>query len=225
MSELDAVTKKLEHLFDAEREVRKHHADLLEGAPSPLIRASASVIAKAMKKPGEEQGLRLVRVADLLAELEGAEPVDLLIDILGSDEPEARHAAGEALEIRAFDRYKELAQGVERALGRLPVGHSALCELPYLLAPVPEPSVPRLLGRFLRLDDAEAVAAAIEAIAEHGDEQSVRELDALSGDTREVELEEAVAGETKVSIGDLALEAREMIKAGAGAPRGKAERA
>ena len=106
----------------------------------------------------------------------GNAAVDLLIDILGSSEAEARLSAGEALEERGYSRYKELALGVERALGRLSAESTALQELPYLLAELPEPSVPKLLARFLALPSAETVSAAIEALVEVGDPAALKLL-------------------------------------------------
>ena len=159
----------------------------------------------------EEQALRLTRIASLLGDLHGAAVVDLLIDLLGGDEPEARHAAGEALEGLAYDRFKEVALGVERALDRLPAGSPALSELPYLIAEIPEPGAARLLGRFLRHADPEAVAAAIEALVEVGDPSVAGLLAPLEKDTRAVQLEDDEGEEGKVTIGELATEARALL--------------
>jgi hypothetical protein len=145
----------------------------------------------------------------------GPRVVDLLVDILGCDEPEARHAAGEALEGLAFDRFKEVALGVERALERLPQGNAALSELPYLLAQVPEPGVPKLLARFLAHPDADAVASAIEALVEMGDPGALPLLDALATDGRKVQLEDEGGTEGEATIGELVAEARSLLKGGA----------
>src|SRR5580698_9960444 len=147
------VSRLLPDLFDAERSVRRLHAQLAKTDPTVLLSALAAAVPAAVGEQEDEATLRLVRVAALLAELEGPKPVDLLIDILGCDEPEARHAAGEALEELAFDRFKEVALGTERALGRLPPGNPALLELPYLLSGIGEPGVRKLLGRFLLNED------------------------------------------------------------------------
>jgi HEAT repeat protein len=157
----------------------------------------------------DEAALRLVRLAALLGECEGPDVVDTLIDILACDEPEARHAAGEALEDLAFDRFKEVALGIERALERLTPGSPALTELPYLLAEVGEPGCVKLLARFLAHCDGEAVAAAIEALVELGDPSAAHLLTPLEKDTRQVQLDEE-DGE-RVSIGDLAAEARQLL--------------
>jgi hypothetical protein len=207
------VTKpNLDPLFDAEREVRRNHVELLRGDRAALVpalrEAATSALAKVESEP-DEAILRLVRISALLAESEGEVAVDTLIDILGSDAPEARHHAGEALEDLAFDRFKEVALGIERALTRLPAGSPALSELPYLLAEVGEPGCLKLLGRFLQHPDADAVAAAVEALVELGDPTAAHLLAPLEKDTRQVQLSED-DGE-RIAIGDLAMEARQLL--------------
>ena len=103
------------------------------------------------------------------------------IDILGGVSHEARIAAGEGLETLAYDRFKEVALGIERALERLPKGSPALSELPFLLAEVGEPGCAKLLGRFLQNEDAEVVASAIEAMAELGDPASIQVRAGIAG--------------------------------------------
>ncbi len=204
---------KLNALFDAERTVRKTHAELLGGDKPALVKALRAEVDAALKKldaDPEEANLRLVRVATLLGDCEGGDvAVDALIDVLACDEPEARHVAGQALEDLAFDRFKEVALGVERALARLPKGSVALTELPYMLAEVAEPGAVKLLGKFLQHKDADAVAAAIEALVEIGDPSSANLLAPLEKDARQVQMDDE-EGE-RVSIGDLATEARQLL--------------
>lgn len=206
------IRETLHALFEAERAARAHHASLRgEGdtALLPVLRA-ATVEALALDDE-DEASVQLVRLALLLGDLEGAEVVDLLVDILGGVSPEARIAAGEALEGLAFDRFKEVALGIERALERLPKGNPALSELPFLLAEVGEPGCAKLLGRFLQNEDAEVVASAIEAIAELGDPSAIPLLAKLERDGRQVQLDEE-DGDERVSIADLAHEARELLE-------------
>src|SRR5579862_2831515 len=122
----------IEDLYAAERAVRGLHARIAGHKPEAQLAALASATAEALKIDEEEESsVRLVRLAELLGKLEGPKAADLLIDILGTDSLEARRSAGEALEDLAFDRFKELALAVERALERLPLGHAALTELPF----------------------------------------------------------------------------------------------
>ncbi len=206
------IDPTLLELFAAERTVRTT-ARALRARGDALLAPAAAAVDDAMGlEDKEEAALRLVRLADLLGDMEGPRAVDLLIRILGHDEPEARHAAGEALEGLAFDRFKEVALGIERALTSLPKGNVALTELPYLLAEVPEPGVMKLLGKFLGHPDADAVAAAIEALVEVGDASGASLLAPLVDDARHVEMEDEVGEGAQVSIGDLAREAREVLE-------------
>jgi HEAT repeat protein len=210
-----AVTLKA--LFDAERAAQAAHDALLDVDPDallPLLERTTRESLALDVGDEDEASMRLGRVAALLGEMQGPRVVDLLIDILGCDEPEARHAAGEALEGLAFDRFKEVALGVERALERVPGGSPALSELPYLLSQVPEPGVTKLLGRFLAHKDADAVASAIEALVEMGDPAALPMLDPLASDTRRVQLEDEGGTEGDATIGELVAEARTLLKEG-----------
>jgi HEAT repeat protein len=204
----------LKALFDAERAVRAAHDELLDGNPEatlPLLDAATRTALTLDELDEDESSLRLVRIAALLGEMQGPRVVDLLVDILGSDEPEARHAAGEGLAGLAFDRFKEVALGVERALDRLPAGSPALSELPYLLAEVPEPGVSKLLARFLAHADADAVAATIEALVDAGDPSTLALLEPLSADARKVQLEDEGGTEGEATIAELVAEARTIL--------------
>lgn len=207
----------LRTLFDAERTVRRAHDELVDSEVDlvlPVLQHATRDALELDKFDEEETSLRLVRIAEVLGELQGPRVVDLLIDILGSDEPEARHAAGEALSGLAFDRFKEVAVGVERAIDRLPRGSLALAELAYLLAEVSEPGAAKLLGRLLMHPDADVVAAAIEALVERGDPSAVRLLEPLTGDLRRVQLEDEGGVEGETTIGELAAEARALLEKG-----------
>jgi hypothetical protein len=212
MSAEHDLPRQLQELFDAERAARRVHAEIIDAEPFMLLPVLEGAVREALSLNDDaEAALRLVRLAQLLGELEGLQAVDLLIDILGCEEPEARHAAGEALEDLAYDRFKEVALGVERALERLPTGSLALAELPYLLADIPEPGVLKLLERFLGHEDAEAVAAAMEALVEYGDPAGASLLARLENDKRTVTLEDDEGEEGKVTLGELAMEARQLV--------------
>lgn len=206
------LSRLLSELFDAERNVRRVHAELVKAEPPALLDALGARVAEALALDDEDEAaLRLVRLASVLGELEGPRAVDSLVDILGSEEPEARNCAGEALSDLAFDRFKEVALGVERALDCLPVGSPALLELPYLLAEIGEPGVRKLLGRFLSHADPEAVAAAIEALVDMGDAGAASLLGPLTSDARRVSLEDEEGEEGTVTLGELAREAVKLL--------------
>ncbi|MFO0555037.1 MAG: hypothetical protein U0271_42055 [Polyangiaceae bacterium] len=208
-AELDQT---ISQMFEAERRVRKLHNELADSDEGPLLDAVSRAIEAALKESDEnEASLRLERLAVLLGEREGARVVDLLIDVLASEFPDARAAAGEQLEGLAFDRFKEVAKGVERAVKRLPDGSPALPELPYIVAQVPEPGVSKLLKLFLEHRDPDAVAAAIEASVEIGDVSQVDALERLSKDGRTVEVTDEEDESATVTIGELALEAMDVL--------------
>jgi hypothetical protein len=214
-----SLSTQLSSLFDAERTARRLQVEIARAAAEgqaetdALATALRAEVDKALTlDDAEEVALRLVRTASLLGELHGAAAVDLLIDILACDEPEARHAAGESLENLAYDRFKEVALGIERAIARLPNGSPALSELPYLLAEIPEPGAAKLLGKFLAHKDAEAVAAAIEALVEVSDPSVAPLLAPLEKDTRQVQVEDEGGDEGRVTIGELATEARQLLR-------------
>lgn len=214
MQTREAIDRSINELFDAERSVRRLHDELAALPAEPLLDALTAALSAALKEANEDEAaLRLVRIAALLGEHDGPRVVDALIDVLSSEHPEARKAAGEELEELAFDRFKEVAGGVERALKRLPVGSPALPELPYLLAEIPEPGVMKLLGQFLAHADPDAVAAAIESLVEIGDPAGARLLQPLEGDERTVELADDGGEETsEVTLGELAAEAIELLQ-------------
>lgn len=204
------MATKLEELFAAERLVRRLHAELATEGEKLLPELARTTRGALEEGDSEDASASLVRAAALLGELEGAEPVDLLIDILGGESPEARAVAGEELENIAFERFKEVALGIERALTRLPKDSPALSELPYLLAEVAEPGCVKLLGRFLTHSEGDVVASAIEALAELGDPAGAALLAPLVRDGRQVEVDDDVEG-LMVTVGELAHEARELL--------------
>jgi HEAT repeat protein len=210
-----AITLKA--LFDAERAVREAQDELVAADPAlliPLLERSTREALDLDELDEDESSLRLVRLAALLGEMQGDRVVDLLIDILGCDEPDARQAAGEALTGLAWDRFKEVALGIERALERLPDGNPALAELPYLLAELPEPGAIKLIGRFLSHRDPDAVAAAVEALVETGDRTLLPMLDPLAADTRKVQLEDEGGTQGQATIAELVAEARALLSKG-----------
>jgi len=212
MSTTPELQTHLEGLFSAERKVRELHDTLATTPKDALLDVLVPAIAAATKMDDEDEAsLRLVRIAELLSDVESPRAMDALIDILATEHPEARHSAGEAIEEIAFERFKEVALGVERALSRLPNGSPALPELPYILGHVPEPGVLKLIEKFLKHSDADAVAAAIEVAADMGDPVMIKPLESLLDDKRMVDMagdEDDENGEqSAVAIGELADEA------------------
>jgi HEAT repeat protein len=209
-----AVTTALTELFDAQRRTRALVEQIASGDNQLVLDALVEATQVARDRPTEEERtLELASIAQILGRVSGPGAVDALVEILGSDEPESRHAAGLVLEDLAFDRFKEVALGIERALTQLPADHLALPELPYILIELPEPGVPKLLHRFLDHPNEEVVAAAIEAVVEIGDVTAGAKLAKLEKDARLIELEdEDDESDGSVTIGELAKEARLLLQ-------------
>jgi HEAT repeat protein len=201
-------------LFDAERETRRLHRGLAEAgqrASESLHGVLVAELNAARALDQQEGALRLVRIAALLQDIDGDKAADSLIEILNVDWPEARLAAGEALEAKLFTRFKEVALAIERALDKYPSGSVALVELPYLIGEVQEPSSLKLLGKFLKHADADVVASAIEALVEMQDPDAIALLTPLQSDGRRVTLEDDDEND-EVTIGELAAEACEQLE-------------
>lgn len=202
----------LRAIFDAERALRAAERRLFESPDEKKLTALLSEAVDEARTLADrnEAVLRLERLADLCAQLAGPKMVDALIHILDDEEPSVRVAAGEALLDLGYERYAEVARGIER---RLDTGSSgaSLGELPLILAEIGEPSALPLIRRFLAHEDAEVVAAGIEALARLGDPAAIPDLEKLVDDDREVGLEE-FEEETSATLGELARETIEELE-------------
>jgi HEAT repeat protein len=216
LSNRSGIESALGELFQTEQRARELAGNIASGPPDVVLTVILETIERARKQSDERaRVVQLESMAKILGELGGPGAVDALIDILGSEEPEARHTAGLVLEDLAFERFKEVALGIERAMTKLPPDHLALSELPYILIEVPEPGVVKLIHRFLEHGNEEVVAAAIEACVELGDPSSVAKLARLERDTRLVELDDGESDrntDSSVTIGELAKEARLLLQ-------------
>ena len=202
----------LERLFAAERDVRGLHDRLAAAGRERVMGSIRKTLSSADKLEQEEASLRLVCVARLLGEFEGADVADALVDVLACDLPEVRSEAGEQLEGLAFERFREVAEAAERALLRLPADSPALVELPYLLVEIPEGGVLKLLGKFLAHGSGDVVASAIEALVEIGDLGGVKMLLPLQADERTTVVGDDRGAPGEVTIGELAIEALELLQ-------------
>lgn len=199
------LKSSLAALFDADRALlRAEEAFLSAGADHALAGALDAATTEAFSAGGDDAETRLRRIADLAAQLEGPVAVSVILRVLDHDEPSVRVEAGEALLDVAYERFKEVARGVEHLLETKHTGLS-MRELPFVLAEVREPMPTALLARFLQHPDAEVVAAAVEALAELGDPSAIPHLERVLDDPREVEVEDLE--DATASIGDLAADA------------------
>lgn len=202
-----SAKQDLDAMFEADRQLRDAETRFFAGGDEADLAALLTTATEQALglRDQRESVARLVRLSDLCAQVQGQNMAENLIRILNHDEPQVRVAAGEALRDFAYDRYAEVARAVERAFEEGPEG-PALEELPWILAEIGEPSAVPLIARALKHDNADVVAAAIEALAELGDPEAIAPLQALTKDKRVVQLEEGDAS-YGTTLGELAREA------------------
>jgi HEAT repeat protein len=207
-----SVSENLAAIFEADRRSREAEAKLFgEGDPRELSDVFASAVEEAFALDDDDESeLRLRRLADLCAQVPGPKMADALITILDHHEPAVRTEAGEALLDVAYQRFKDVAQAIERALDRK-AGGPAMQELPFILTEIRDPDPLPLLSRFLKHEQAEIVAATIEALAAFGDPLAIDLLEPLVEDTREATIED-LEDDAPTRIGDLAKEAIEELE-------------
>jgi HEAT repeat protein len=200
----------LDAIFTAERQLRRAETSLLAGKPSDIEAVLTEAVAAARgEKDRAESELRLMRLADLCAQVPGPAMADALLHILDDENPAVRVQAAEALVDVAYDRYAEVARSVERALDSGKAS-TALRELPWVIAEVAEPSALSLLRRFLTHADAEVAASAVEALASLGDTDAIPALEKLKGDPRMVTIDDGEE-EVQATLGELAREAIDTL--------------
>jgi hypothetical protein len=201
-------------IFDAEHSVRRLHEELRHVDRAVLLRTMAAAVAASLREQNERDAVvQQTCLAQILGQLTGDAAVDLLIDLFGSEHPEPQQIAGEALEQLSFDRFKEVALGIERALVRLPQSSPARSGFPYLLEEVPEPGVAVLLGKMLHQVDADAVCAAVEMISDRKETSLIPELEALKSDPRLVDIDDDEGETDQVQLGLLVTEALAELNA------------
>lgn len=201
----------LEAIFRAERDLRDAEARLLDARDkNALANLLARATTDALALNDREEGtLRLSRLADLCAQVPGPQMVDTLIAILDDEDETLRVSAGEALLDVGYDRYAEVARGIERVLERKHTGVS-MTELPWILAEIGEPSAIVLIKKFLASEDGEVCASALEALVSLGDPAGAEALEGLVDDRREVTVDDGEDDDAegiRTTIGQLAREA------------------
>jgi len=206
-----SLPDELQRIFDADRLLQKAESLLLrkKGSEELLTLLERETESALQMEDRKEGTMRLERLADLCAQVPGPRMTDALIAILNDGEPRVRVAAGEALRDLGYERYAEVARGIERALDRNAAG-LAMSELPWVLVEVAEPSALPLIRRFLDHPSADVVAAAIEALAQLHDPEALADLQRFVGDGRVVIIDD-FEDETKTTLGELAEDALEML--------------
>lgn len=214
MAGKDDIGATLQELVATERRARELHAALARKPRGELLAALGRAVRAAAKGKSEVAALTLLCAARLYGEFETPEAVDGLIAILGGADADARLEAGEQLQGIAEDHFRLVAERVRRLTGRSGPPSAALLELPYVLAETGHPDVTALLAELLEHRDADVVAAAIEGLTLLGDRAAVERLEPLRDDRRPTELGGDGRERFEATVGELALEAIEMLTGG-----------
>ena len=202
----------LHAIFDADRAARDAESKLLGGNDNEVAKLLVDATKEALALDDRAEAfLRLRRLPDLLAQTPSTATLDAMLSILDSDDETLRAEAGEALLDVAYERFKDVAQTIERALDRKHDGMS-MQELPFILNRVHDPDPIPLIARFLAHRSGEIVAAAVEALVQLGDPAAMPHIEKLVDDKREVTVEELDPG--PITLGDLAASALEELGGG-----------
>ena len=112
VAQRDAIDQSLNELFDAERNVRRLHDELVVPARRRAARRARRRARRGARASPTRTRRRCGSCASprCSASTTGPRVVDALIDVLSSEHPEARRAAGEELEELAYERFKEVAR-------------------------------------------------------------------------------------------------------------------
>ena len=197
------------HLQRQQRVAEQQLAD--EHKPAAIREAIVAALAEARGKLGDfDAYVDLETLCDLAPSVEGPEIVDELLAVLNHDEPMVRLAAGEALLETGYERFAELAHGVERQLSAGGDG-PAMMETPLILAEIGEPGSLVLIRRFLAHDNADVVASSIESLYRLGDPEAIADIARFTNDGRIVQIDD-FGQETRATLADLASECLEALQ-------------
>jgi len=206
--------------MDAEKIIREivaldqKIAELRDRFDDLPVEERAAALEAAMKSALDEVGeddpvpLALVRCADLLYGL-ADRAAQILAGGLEHPSTEVRHLCGECLLDLADEGVETVAPAIERALAS---GGQMAREMPFILALTEEEAAVPYIERFLELEDPEAVAGAIESLADLESVESAAAIRKLVGDGRTVTLDEDADGDEEWTVGQLAEEALEVLE-------------
>jgi HEAT repeat protein len=156
----------------------------------------------------DDISIRLLRTTEMLVNVGTPGVVTLLAKGLDNDNLDVRMLSGDALMHLAEEGLETIMPAVETVLEKGGVGAE---EMPFILAEVDDAEVPRQLDRFLGSANPAVVAAALEAVVECGDDESVAVIEKLVNDPREVSVDEDPNSGDKTTIGHLAKDALDLL--------------
>jgi hypothetical protein len=156
----------------------------------------------------DDISIRLLRTTEMLVNVGTPGVVTLLARGLDNDNLDVRMLSGDALMHLAEEGLETIMPAVEAVLESGGVGAE---EMPFILAEVDDAEVPRQLDRFLESANPAVVAAALEAVVECGDEDSMAVIEKLVNDPREVSMDDELKGGDKTTVGRLAKDALDLL--------------
>ena len=168
------------------RRSRRRTTRCVDADPDALLPAARTLDARRARRSTSstrtKSSLRLVRIAALLGEMQGPRVVDLLIDILGCDEPEARHAGGRGARgarVRPLQGGRAGRRARARAAARRAARRSPSCRTCSRRCPSPARSSSS--GASSDTGTPTPWPSAIEALVEIGDPAALPLLEPLDG--------------------------------------------
>jgi len=166
----------------------REHTGAMDPVPMPLIRATDMVC-------GLSKGASIIGQG------------------MSHPNPDIRELCGQSLITISEESIDAILPAIDMAIEE--AGTAAL-EMPFVLTYIDDPTVTGQILRFLKVKTPEVVAAAIEALAEIRDPESLPALRELIDDEREVAIEDEDGDdhdeEQTISIGVLAKEAISLIE-------------
>jgi HEAT repeat protein len=200
----------LTRVFEADSVFRSAEKELLAGPKEAVFEAILRAFEPALSEPGDDGAAKVAVLAELVLRVQqDGRAVDALIRTLGHENIAVRATAGRALLAVGYERYVELARGIDRAIEK-GVSPIALEELPWIIGEIGEPSATKLLAQFLSHENANVVASAIEALVDLGDPGAIPLLEKLEKDERIVTLDEGDES-FQSTLGELAGECIEEL--------------
>jgi hypothetical protein len=207
--------KTLEQLFHHDAEARALETALLDTRDrNALEGALAAATDAAFDRDDEEGEIRLELLAGLWGRVASPRAAEALFGLLGEESEAVQHAAGNALidlATESFDTFAAAFRAVATAPGDPP---PEAFELPFVLAELDDPKVADLVLVLLGHDNPEIVASSLEVAGETGWDERVRErLEDLCDDKRVVALDDEGGEEAEATIGELAAEISDTLRA------------
>jgi hypothetical protein len=207
------VEEGLAQLLECDRRCRQQERELLEGGDA---KALAQALRQATKEAqatatGQED---LPRLIGLWGQLGSSEALTALFDLLLSDNAVAQTVAGEELIELANENFKLFKKEAEKRLADEGPFDAAIEGLAVILTECRDEGTVDLVLTMLGHKDAFVALAALEIAGEWGWEGTVQKAIArLKDDRRRLTLDDEEEGPVEVSLGELATQIHDSLRA------------